>query len=131
MQRKLISRIELLETRLTPEPPQPSVFILCPLPDERLMDLKPGERLVLDYFRHDGLLISAAERITSDPKDQGRQCEPEGYLEDVIRELHKGLLFSRPRWVVQLLQRYTGSEHVNGETHGARRCVNFTSGWRF
>jgi hypothetical protein len=93
MHRKLMSRIELLETRLTPEPPQPSVFILCPLPDERLVDLKPGERLVLDYFRQDGLLISAAERITSDPKDQGRQCEPEGYLEDVIRELHEDCYF--------------------------------------
>jgi hypothetical protein len=93
MDRKLISRIELLETRLTPQQPQPWVFIMRPLPDERLMDLEHGARLVLDHFRHDGLLISAAERITTDPKDHGRRCEPEGYLEDVIRELHEDCYF--------------------------------------
>ena len=93
MLRKLISRIELLESRMTPEQPHPWVFITHPLPDERLVDLKPGERLVLDYFRQDGLLIDAAERITTDAKDHGRRCEPGGYLEDVIRELHEDCYF--------------------------------------
>jgi hypothetical protein len=87
--RKLISRLELLEARMIPKQVHPWVFISCPLPDERLAEIAPDERLVLDYFRHDGLLISAAERITSDPKDQGRRCQPGGYLEDVIRELHE------------------------------------------
>jgi hypothetical protein len=74
---------------MIPKQVDPWVFITCPLPDERLAELAPWERLVLDYFRQEGLLISAAERITSDPKDQGRRCEPGGYLEDVIRELHR------------------------------------------
>jgi hypothetical protein len=93
MQRKLISRIELLEARMTPPQPHPWVFITCPITEERRRNLEPRERTVLDYFRQDGLLISAVERITTDPKDQGRRCEAGGYLEEVIRELHEDCYF--------------------------------------
>jgi hypothetical protein len=89
VQRKLISRIELLEARLIPKQVDPWVFISHPITEERRRNLEPGERVVLDYFRQNGFLIDAAERITTDPKDQGRRCEPGGYLESVIRELHE------------------------------------------
>jgi hypothetical protein len=90
MQRKLILRIELLEARMIPKPVDPWVFVSCPITEERRRNLEPGEKVVLDYFRHSGgLLIYAAERVTTDAKDYGRRCEPGGFLEDVIRELHE------------------------------------------
>jgi hypothetical protein len=93
MQRKLISRIELLEAEMIPKPVDPWMFISHPIAEERRRNLEPGERIVLDYFRHAGLLIHAAERVTTDPQDHGRRCEPEGFLEEVIRELHEDCYF--------------------------------------
>ena len=93
MHRKLISRLELPEARMIPKQVDSLVFISHPITEERRRNLEPGERVVLDYFRQDGLLISAAERITIDPKDRGTRCEPGGYLEDTIRELHRDCYF--------------------------------------
>jgi hypothetical protein len=64
------------------------VFVVHALSPHSEENLAPGERIVLDYYRHCGLLIEARERITTDNGDEGLRCEPEGHLEDVIRELH-------------------------------------------
>jgi hypothetical protein len=90
MKREICRRLEYLEELLAPpDPGMAFVFIMNPLPAGAEENLKPGERVVLDYYRQEGLLIDARERITTDPADEGRRCEPDGHLEDVIRELHE------------------------------------------
>jgi hypothetical protein len=46
------------------------VFVMHPLPPHTDQNLAPRER------------------ITTDERDEGLRCEPEGHLENVIRELH-------------------------------------------
>jgi hypothetical protein len=89
MKREICRRLEYLEALLAPPAPAMAlIFIANPLPPGAGENLAPGERVVLDYYRHEGLLIEARERITADETDGGRRCEPESHLEDVIRELH-------------------------------------------
>ena len=86
---KLCSRLEHLEARRTPKQTVCLVFVWRWIPKDRRENLAPGERIVQDHYRQCGQLINARQRITTDPDDHGRRCEPEGYLEDVIQELHK------------------------------------------
>src|SRR5450432_956440 len=85
---KICARLAELEAEITPEPIPPSIFTWHGIDRHRRENLAPDERIVLDCFRQRGQLIDAQERITTDPKDNGRECEPEGYLEDVIQEIH-------------------------------------------
>jgi hypothetical protein len=46
----------------------------------------PGERIVEDWLSADNGLIVTLERVTSDPNDQGKRCQPKldwarGYFE--------------------------------------------------
>jgi hypothetical protein len=59
------------------------------LPMERKKNLGPGERVVVDWYRNCGVMTYGRERITHDPKDQGRKCKAGGYLLDVLEELHR------------------------------------------
>lgn len=86
---KMCRRLQDLETRLIPRECPSCVFVMQPVDPRRRENLAQGERIVMDYFRHDGQLISAAERITTDPADAGRRCEPGGHLRDVIESLHR------------------------------------------
>src|SRR5450432_428397 len=85
---KICARLTELEAKITPEPVPPRVFIWPGIDRFRGEKLAPDERIVLDCFRQRGPMIDAQERITTDPKDNGRECEPEGYLGDVIAEIH-------------------------------------------
>ena len=60
---------------------------------QQKQNLKPGERIVSDHYRQTGLLIYAAQRITNDRNDHGRRCEPEGYLENVVKRIHTDCYF--------------------------------------
>ena len=87
MNRNLLKRLERLEENC-----QSDTFVLftwCPNYKELLSRLAPGERIVQDVYRISGHFGRARARITTDPNDNGRTCEREGYLEDVIQEVHR------------------------------------------
>ena len=61
-----------------------------PLPKERIEKLAANERVVNDWYRDvAGGIVWSRERITTDPDDCGRRCEPGGYLIDVLQEIHR------------------------------------------
>jgi hypothetical protein len=61
-----------------------------PLPQERIEKLAANERVVDDWYRDVvGGIVWSRERITTDPYDCGRRCEPGGYLIDVLEEIHQ------------------------------------------
>jgi L-ascorbate metabolism protein UlaG (beta-lactamase superfamily) len=90
---KLLTRLAQLEVKLAPQICPNYIYIAEELPDERVYNLAPGERIVFDGYRHRGLLIDARNRITTDPKDLGRRCEPGGYLLDIVEEIHSGCCY--------------------------------------
>ena len=49
--------------------------------------LAEGQRIVVDEYRWARCVGQGRERITSDPEDEGRCCEPGRCLEDIVREL--------------------------------------------
>jgi hypothetical protein len=57
-------------------------------PTERIRALAPGERVVIDWYR-DGSTLWGSHRITTDPADRGRKCVRDGYLLDVLQEIHQ------------------------------------------
>jgi hypothetical protein len=59
------------------------------VPRERQGKMATGERVVIDWYRIVGGVIWGRERLSDDPADRGRCCEPSGYLVEVIRELHQ------------------------------------------
>ena len=59
------------------------------LPRARKQNLAPGERVVIDWYRHSNGVFWGRERISTDPADQGRHCNRGGYLVEVIQELHQ------------------------------------------
>jgi hypothetical protein len=57
---------------------------------ERREALAEGERIVLDWYRcayPEGGMFWSRERITTNPSDVGRMCQPGRCLEDVMKEL--------------------------------------------
>ena len=88
-QAQLCRRLGQLQAQMTPQQIHSTVFIWHWIPKERRENLAPGERIVLDHYRRSGCAISALQRITTDPNDQGRRCEPGGYIEDIIQRLHQ------------------------------------------
>ena len=89
MNNLVYKRLDLLEQRLIPRAIPCVVFTMHALSPEEKQNLQPGERIVSDEYRQTGLLIYAAQRVTTDPNDHGRPCGPEGYLEDVVRRIHE------------------------------------------
>ena len=59
------------------------------LPWARKQNLAPGERVVVDWYRHSNGVFWGRERISFDPADPGRHCNRGGYLVEVIQELHQ------------------------------------------
>jgi hypothetical protein len=57
--------------------------------------LPEGARIVIDRFRETETVVFGMERITTDPRDTGRQCAKRGYLDDVLRTFHKDCPWSR------------------------------------
>jgi hypothetical protein len=84
----LLARLIQLEARIAPRICPNYIYISEQLPEERVKNLAPGERIVLDSYRHRGMLIDARNRITSDPTDHGRRCKPGEYLLDIVEEIH-------------------------------------------
>jgi hypothetical protein len=89
---KLLGRLIQLESRMV-EKTCPSYFVVTEqIPENNLEQLPDGQRIVLDCYRNDRFFVQARQRVTHDPNDDGRQCEPGGYLLDVIREVHAGCI---------------------------------------
>ena len=51
--------------------------------------LEPGEHIALDWIRNSAGIVWARERISEDPLDQGRRCEPGTYIKDALDEVHR------------------------------------------
>jgi hypothetical protein len=87
-----LERLERLE-RLTTQPPADRwpvmVWNMYPLPKGEIEQLAPNERVVNDWYRDLGGIVWSRERITTDPDDCGRRCEPDGYLIDALQEIHR------------------------------------------
>jgi hypothetical protein len=90
---KLLTRLVQLECRMAQRICPDYFIVTMEIPENKLDSLPDGDRIVLDCYRQDGHLVEARQRITSDPKDQGRRCDPGGYLLDVIEELHSSCHF--------------------------------------
>jgi hypothetical protein len=52
-------------------------------------------RIVIDRFRETESVVFGMERITTDPRDTGRQCAKRGYLDDVLRKFHQNCHWSQ------------------------------------
>lgn len=91
MSHRLAKRVLALEGRILSSPSEEEhwAWVMCSLPKEVKANLRAGQRVVCDVYRYCGGMGCARERITDDPDDQGRAAEPDGYLEDVIREIHE------------------------------------------
>jgi hypothetical protein len=90
MTKDLIRRLKRLESRFEEvNCREVLVWITHRVEDARREALADNERIVCDLYREVGQWGSARERIATDPADEGRECPPGGYLEDVIRELHE------------------------------------------
>ena len=89
MNMKLLRRIEALERKLLWRKSVPPLVVVYRLDPERT--LGPNERIVEDWFEDHNNLITARERITSDPEDVGRRCPRNGCLEDVKRGMEEEL----------------------------------------
>ena len=63
------------------------VWNMRPLPKERIENLAANERVVNDRYRDIRGIVWMRERITAEPNDHGRKCEPDGYLADVLEEV--------------------------------------------
>jgi hypothetical protein len=69
------------------------------LPYERKQNLAVGQHVVIDWYRTVSGVIWGRERISDVPADRGRCCERNGYLVEVIQELHQTCSYrERPGW---------------------------------
>jgi hypothetical protein len=89
------NRLQKIE--LKRNPPQRVVATgLCTvahsLPAERKTNLAAEERVVVDWYFHSNGVVWGRERVTEDLADQGRCCKRDGYLLDVLHELHEACL---------------------------------------
>jgi hypothetical protein len=90
MRKDLLRRLEKMEQHFAPKrQPVVPVWLRHAIDAARRNALAPNERLVSDVYRITGLVGEARQRITTDLDDKGRKCDRDGYLEDVIRELHE------------------------------------------
>lgn len=89
MRTDLLRRVERLEGLLARASCPVLLWVDSGPNDVRFGSLGPDERMVYDIYRIDGSWGEARRRITTDPSDHGRRCEPGGCLEDVIRDIHE------------------------------------------
>jgi hypothetical protein len=80
-----IRRLEALGARR--KPAEPLLMLVASAESDR--ELLPSERVVIDRFRDTGNIIWAWRRITSDPAESGRRCEPGSYLVDILTPFHE------------------------------------------
>jgi hypothetical protein len=85
---KLLSRLIQLEGRMVEQTRCPYFIVTEQIPENDLASLPEGERIVLDCYRNNQNFVEARQRVTRDPNDQGRMCEPGAYLLGVLREVH-------------------------------------------
>ena len=74
---KLLNRLIQLECRVV-ERACPKFFIVTEqIPENDLERLPDGQRIVLDCYRNNDNFVEARQRVTHDPNDDGRHCEPD------------------------------------------------------
>jgi len=78
-----IRRLEVMETSNRPR--EPLVFLV----GNPARNGEAGARTVIDWFRDSGNLRWARERMTSNVDDPGRRCPADGYLTDVLADVHQ------------------------------------------
>jgi hypothetical protein len=90
MTKTLSQRLDWLEIRLQGTKHWPvMIWMMEPIERSRRKALAPNEHIVEDWYRDFHDIVWARQRIATDPADGGQRCEPGGYLEAVIRELHQ------------------------------------------
>ena len=93
MKRRLerLERLERLKARMVRHSARWPLMVwnMRPLPKERIENLAVNERVVNDWYRDIRGIVWMRERITAEPNDHGRKCEPDGYLADVLEEVHR------------------------------------------
>ena len=90
MTRKLQARLDRLEEILQAQTRGPiRLCFIRPINVFGPVTLAENERIVWDVYRSSegGRTDWARERITVDPSDHGRTCEPDRCLEDVLQEM--------------------------------------------
>jgi hypothetical protein len=105
--RRIESRLRKLEAQVAIRDRPTCDGVACVMhgvSEERRKNMSPNERIVVDWFRNRDHVTEGRKRITADPTDQGRKCTRNGYLLDVIEELHQSC-FHREKpghcWVCQ------------------------------
>ncbi len=114
MKRRL-ERVERLKAHMVRHSaPWPLMFWnMCPLPNERIESLTANERVVNDWYRDIRGIVWTRERVTADPDDQGRKCEPDGYLADVLQR-SIGTASTGRREAAELAPAHHWPDHRNG-----------------
>jgi hypothetical protein len=87
--RQLERRVLLLEAAVASRAVHDLLLILVESPGSR-RELGANEHLVIDRFRDTGSVVWGYERITTDPNDQGRTCEPRGCIKALLERFHQG-----------------------------------------
>jgi hypothetical protein len=86
--RQLDRRVRLLEATVAGRAIHNPLLILVDLPGPH-RKLGVNEHVVIDRFRDTGRVVWGQERITSDPDDDGRTCEPGGYILGLLERFHQ------------------------------------------
>lgn len=76
MKRDLLRRMTRLETRFGALDAPKFILLMDGNAQEPCKSLAPGERIVIDWYSDVDGFVLARERITTDPADDGRRCEP-------------------------------------------------------
>ena len=71
MRNSLCRRLALIERRLSPPESNPLLIIVHSLPEGTEMNLRPGQRIALEYHFQNELLIEASELILPVRTDEG------------------------------------------------------------
>lgn len=72
----LIRRLALLEQRCGRMEVPKFILICNRIEPERRRSLAPGEHIVTDWLSDVDGLVVGSERITTEPDDHGKQCDP-------------------------------------------------------
>lgn len=76
MRRDLLRRITRLETSSGHVRLPKFVLVTNSIAREQRESIAAGERIVIDWVNDVDGFVNARERITTDPADEGRRCEP-------------------------------------------------------
>jgi hypothetical protein len=86
--RQLDRRVRRLEVAIAGRAVHNPLLILVEFPDAN-RELHSHEHLVIDRFRDTGSVAWGHERIATDPGDDGRTCEPGGYIQASLERFHQ------------------------------------------